>query len=219
MRHFDLSPSTLGLFKNCPRCFWLHINRGHRRPNGIFPSLPGGMDLVIKKYFDKYRGSLPPEIDGKVRGTLFADTEKLRLWRFWKTSLKLHIDNATLYGAFDDVLVDGNLYIPLDYKTRGSAPKDETNNFYEHQLDLYALLLEGNGYKTDKEAYLVYYFPLEVSENGVVRFEVEPKKVEIDTERGKKLFLDAIALLDGSEPESHQDCEFCNYAKLADELG
>lgn len=67
MRHFGLSPSTLGLYKNCPRCFWLHINKGHKRPNGIFPSLPGGMDLVIKKYFDKYGDSLPLEIVGKVR--------------------------------------------------------------------------------------------------------------------------------------------------------
>lgn len=218
MKHIDLSPSTLGLFKNCPRCFWLHMNKGHKRPNGIFPSLPGGMDLVIKKYFDKYRGSLPPEIAGKVRGKLLADINTLKYWRFWKTSLKLHVENATLYGAFDDLLVDGNLYIPLDYKTRGSAPNGETNNFYEHQLDLYALLLESNGYKTDKEAYLVYYFPLEVSENGMVKFEVEPKKIDIDIERGRKLFKDALTLLDGPIPEAHTNCEYCHYLKLLNEL-
>ena len=30
MKHFDLSPSTLGLFKNCPRCFWFYAGKGIR---------------------------------------------------------------------------------------------------------------------------------------------------------------------------------------------
>src|SRR3989344_3937655 len=65
-----LSPSTgLNLFRDCPRCFWLHYNKNVHRPRGIFPSLPGGMDLVLKDYFDQFRGSLPPELEGKVRGT------------------------------------------------------------------------------------------------------------------------------------------------------
>jgi len=51
-----LSPTTgLSLFKECPRCFWLHFNKNVHRPRGIFPSLPSGMDLVIKNYFDRYR--------------------------------------------------------------------------------------------------------------------------------------------------------------------
>ena len=40
------------------------------RPRGIFPSLPSGMDRVIKTYFDHYRGSLPPELVGEVEGKL-----------------------------------------------------------------------------------------------------------------------------------------------------
>jgi len=45
-----LSPSSLNLFLECPRCFWLDKNKGIKRPRGIFPSLPSGMDSVIKKY-------------------------------------------------------------------------------------------------------------------------------------------------------------------------
>jgi hypothetical protein len=45
-----------------------------QRPRGIFPSLPGGMDIVIKKYFNKYRGSLPPELSGKIN----TDIERAR---------------------------------------------------------------------------------------------------------------------------------------------
>ena len=51
--------------------------QGIHRPRGVFPSLPGGMDNLIKKYFDTYRlqNKLPPEIDGKVEGVLMADLE------------------------------------------------------------------------------------------------------------------------------------------------
>ena len=56
MKHF-LSPSQLGLFKECPRCFWMGKVKGIGRPRGIFPSLPGGMDNVIKPHFDRYRAA------------------------------------------------------------------------------------------------------------------------------------------------------------------
>ena len=49
---YKLSPSALNLFLNCPKCFWLDRNKGKKRPRGIYPSLPGGMDAVIKNYFD-----------------------------------------------------------------------------------------------------------------------------------------------------------------------
>jgi len=59
-----LSPSSLNLFLECRRCFWLDKNKGIKRPRGIFPSLPSGMDSVIKKYFDSYRlnSDMPPEM-------------------------------------------------------------------------------------------------------------------------------------------------------------
>jgi hypothetical protein len=59
-----ISPTTgLSLFNECPTCLWLGYNKKVQRPREIFPSLPSGMDLVIKKYFDQYRGTLPPELE------------------------------------------------------------------------------------------------------------------------------------------------------------
>ncbi|MCX6774543.1 MAG: hypothetical protein NTY99_00435 [DPANN group archaeon] len=49
-----LSPSSLNLFKDCPRCFWLDKIKGISRPEGIFPSLPSGIDKVLKEHFDKH---------------------------------------------------------------------------------------------------------------------------------------------------------------------
>ncbi len=171
------------------------------------------MDLVIKKYFDNFRGFLPPEIDRKVEGKLIPDLELMNRWRNWRTGLE-YADkklDAVLFGALDECLIDEDgYYIPLDYKTKGSAPKEgDSEKYYQTQLDTYAFLLNENGYKTKNFAYLVYYFPKEVKENGVVNFEVTPIKVMTDLKRAKKTFEDSVLLLQGPIPTRHSLCEYC----------
>jgi len=77
-----LSPSSLHLLDDCPRCFWLHFNKGIKRPEAVFPSLPAGMDKVLKRHFDKHRedGEVPPELAGLTGVKLFDDAEKLAIW-------------------------------------------------------------------------------------------------------------------------------------------
>ena len=224
-----LSPSTLSLYKECPRCFWMQLNKKVQRPRGIFPSLPGGMDIVIKKYFNKYRGSLPPELDGKIDGVLMEDLPLLNKWRNWRTGLGYHDKerDAVLFGALDDCLTldkkagpkNHTFYIPLDYKTRGFPPQEGASEiYYQHQLDAYTLMLAENGYKVGNYAYLVYYFPKEVGKNGVVQFEVKPVKINTDIERARKIFQDAIDLLRSKLPKEHSTCEFGLWHKLAMEF-
>lgn len=231
-----LSPSTLSLYKECPRCFWLQLNQKIARPRGIFPSLPSGMDIVIKSYFDKYRGALPPELLGKIDGILMDDMSLLNKWRNWRIGLTYHDKerDATLSGALDDCSMKKSkseiratkYYIPLDYKTRGFPPKEgASEEYYQHQLDAYALLLAENGYKVFDYAYLIYYYPKEVKENGVVEFEVKPVKIQTDTERICKMFEEAVDLLKGELPAEHSSgsngsasCEFGFWHKLAMEF-
>ncbi|MBU1179768.1 PD-(D/E)XK nuclease family protein [Patescibacteria group bacterium] len=218
-----LSPSTgLNLFNDCPKCFWMHHNHKFPRPRGIFPSLPGGMDNVIKKYFDKFRknSGLPPELEGKVKGGLMPDLELMEKWRDWRTGLEYHdkARNAVLFGALDDCLVDDKTHIVLDYKTRGYPPKEgDSQRYYGTQMDAYALMLWANGYKVAPFAYLVYYYPEEVKKNGVVAFNVEPVEIEVSIKRAKELFEKALDCLDGPEPKSHSECIYCSWvARLSE---
>lgn len=218
-----LSPSTLNLFLECPRCFWLQINRRIRRPRGIFPSLPSGMDNVIKKYFDKFRiqDKLPPEIEGKVKGKLIPDLSLINKWRNWRTGLEYEDKNlgAMLFGALDDCSVDGEYYVPLDYKTRGYAPKKgDSEKYYSNQLNCYALLLQENGYKVGNIAYLIYYYPDAVHENGVVNFNIEVVGININPERAKLTLTQAVDLLKGPLPEKHSDCEYCSWTGNSESL-
>lgn len=72
--------------QECPRCFWLTQHKVWKRPNRIFPSLPSGMDNILKTHFDKLmkRGLLSPELcnNGECKNLkLFDDDEKLKIWR------------------------------------------------------------------------------------------------------------------------------------------
>lgn len=213
-----LSPSTLNLFLECPRCFWLHINEKIHRPRGPFPSLPTGMDGVIKVYFDKYRekGKLPPEIEGKVEGNLMSDLFLLNKWRNWRTGLEYENKTlgVTLFGALDDCLQYGKYYIPLDYKTRGFAPSQaDSKKYYGNQLDCYSLLLEENGYPVKDIGYLVYYYPQKVSEEGNVKFNVEVIKINTDTNQARKTIEQAIKTLNQPIPPHHSECEYCTWGR------
>ena len=222
-KKISLSPSTLNVFVNCPRCFWLLINRNIKIPRGIFPSLPGGMDLVIKDYFDRYRknGLLPPELEGKVKGKLLADLSLLKKWRDWRSTDLIYEDNSlgvVLSGALDDCLVDNNLYSPLDYKTRGFSLKEDPRKYYQLQLDCYCLMLESKNYKTEGLAYLVYYYPNKVSENGIVEFNIVVIKVETDIGNAKKVIKEAINLLNGPMPGASSSCGYCNLVQARSQV-
>ena len=216
--YIQLSPSSLSLYMECPKCFWLQKINGIHRPQQIF-ALQSNFDRILKPYFDKFRkeGKLPPELNGKVEGKLFEDQELLEKWRnALRPTLKYkhpRREGFFLAGGLDDCLFDGRYYIPVDFKTTGSSSFEENSEkYYQHQLDIYNFLLTESGYETKGLAYLVYYKPKEVSGEGLMKFQITVKKMETDHKRALRLFEDAIELLEGPMPKSHSDCQFCSWA-------
>ena len=219
-----LSPSALSVFKDCPRCFWLERRQDLKRPRGVFPSLPGGMDRRLKEWYDKYRaeGKLPPEVSGQLPGQLYSDQQNLELWRSWRTGLQAQVSpEAIVSGALDDLLHEpkAKTYHVLDYKTRGSPPvPGDTEKYYSTQGDAYALMLEANKLPPGPKACFVYYWPVEVGlaaagelSSAGVRFRCEVVQVEAQPQRAAKLALAATACLVGPIPGGQPKCEVCNY--------
>ncbi len=216
---YVLSPSRLELFKECPRCFWLLMRKGIKRPSGIFPSLPSGMDSVLKSHFDSYRdrGELPPELvrEGLQPGevSLFGNAELLKEWRNNRKGIRWTDEKGNvLMGAVDNILVKGSKLIVLDYKTRGFPLKEGTADFYQDQMDIYNFLLKKNGYETEDYAYLLFYHPVEVNEKGEVIFETDLVRVEVSVENAEKIFRNALKVLEGEMPEPSEECEYCLWA-------
>lgn len=210
---FKISPSSLNLIEGCPRCFWLEKHKVWKRPETPFPSLPSGMDKILKIHFDKFMGKnkLPPELcyhKHCENMKLFDDNEKLKTWRNnlkgiqWKDK-----DGNILFGAVDNILIKGKKLIVLDFKTRGYALKEDTADRYQNQLDVYNYLLRKNGYETEDYGFLLFYVPKEVLETGEVIFETELVKRKVDIMNAEKLFKKAIKLLNSECPK--KTCEWC----------
>ena len=210
---FRLSPSSLNLMKDCPRCFWLEKHGIWKRPSGIFPSLPSGMDRILKIHFDKFRdkGQLPPEIcennhcDEMI---LFEDKKLLDVWQNNRKGISwTDAQGNILRGAVDNILKKQGKLIVLDYKTRGYDLKEDTHEHYQLQLDFYNFLLRKNGYQTEDYAFLLFYVPKEVAETGEVIFDTTLKKMKTSVENAEKEFERAISLLNNECPET--GCEWC----------
>lgn len=214
-----LSPSRLGRFAECPRCFWLELHEGLRRPSGPFPSLPGGLDREIKAYFDRYRarGELPPELDGEVEERLLADQSFLDAARDWRREPKLRDEplDVVVRGGVDELLeADDGTLVVLDYKTRGYPPKgDGAPDYYRRQLNLYNLVFREAGHPTADHAYLLYYHPAAVREAGAVAFHTDLVQVPIDVDAARRLVEGAVDVLEGPLPPAAADCDFCTWAE------
>lgn len=213
-----ISPSGISYLLECPRCLWLHVNENKKRPRGIYPSLPDGMDNVFKKYFDEYRmrTELPPEIDGKIEGRLFEDVKRLNGWRefnFGRGGLKAAIPeyDMALSGAIDDLVIapDGR-FAPFDFKTRGYPTKEDTHEHYRHQLDLYALLFEKNNMPPADYGYLLFFWPQSYS-FGMANFKTDLVKMDVSPSRGMSVLKKVHDIVTGPVPKAHSACEYCAY--------
>lgn len=216
---YKLSPSSLNLMQECPRCFWLDKHETWKRPSRTFPSLPSGMDKILKAHFDKFmkQGKMPPELcDNKECKNLklFDEENLLCIWRNNFKGISWTDENGNiLHGAVDNLLVNkkNEKLIVLDYKTRGFPLKEDTAEHYQLQLDVYNFLLKQNDYETEDFAYLLFYVPKEVLETGEVVFDTELVKINVSAERGEKAFNDALKLLNGKCPKKHEEkiCAWC----------
>ena len=197
----------------CLRCFWLTQHKVWKRPAGIFPSLPSGMDKILKIHFDRFmeKAQMPPELvenPACANMKLFDDKEKLKLWQNnWKGISFTDKKGNELHGAVDNILVKGKKLIVLDYKTRGYALKEDTAEHYRQQLDIYNFLLRKNNYKTEDYAFLLFYVPKEVMTTGEVIFDTTLVKMKVDVKKAGKVWKNALNLLDGECPE--KSCEWC----------
>jgi len=210
-----ISPSSMNLIEECPRCFYLQVVKKISRPSGAFPSLPSGVDRMLKEHFDKFRdkNTLPPELGHLKEVKLFENKELLKTWRNNLRGLEYYDkeNDILLHGAVDNILNNNGKLIVLDYKTRGFALKEDTAHHYQDQLDIYNFLLRKNNYDTEDYAYLLFYMPESVMETGEFKFKSELVKMKVDVEHAEFLFKRALKIIKGEIPERGENCVFCKW--------
>lgn len=208
----------IALFLQCKRCFWLSVVKGLKRPDNIFPSLPSGMDRILKEHFDRFAKikELPPEIrqqDHLKDCCLFDDKNLLEAWRDAKRGLayKDPQSGVILKGAIDNIIKKGEKLIVLDYKTRGYPLKENTHQYYQVQMDFYNFLLRKNGHDTEDFAFLLFYYPNKVTPTGEVIFDTTLKVIQTDVQKAIEILNQAIKTLQDKIPQRDPNCSYCEY--------
>ena len=217
-----LSRSSLKLFQDCPRCFWLDLHHKARRPPGFPYTLSIAVDFLVKQEFDKYRrqGTLPPVLARHIKDATLYDGPELPQWRDNFKGVQ-HFDedlNAMLYGAVDDVLkfADGSLAV-IDYKSSG-AREIKIYDDYQKQMDIYSYILARNGFQTHPEAYFVFY---QVDKSGggfqnALPFIEQLKAIKVDKSWVGDVFEQAVMVARrDTPPDLETPCEHCIYVQKA----
>ena len=80
---FRISRSKVQLFLDCPRCFYLDVRLGIKRPPGFPFSLNSAVDALLKKEFDVHRENktMHPYIKETGLNAIPYQHENLDLWR------------------------------------------------------------------------------------------------------------------------------------------
>ena len=218
----QLSPNSLNLFLECPRCFWLDKKEGIRRPQPYPYALNMAVDVLLKQEFDEYRAKNelhPLLVDNNIPAKLFSNQELLNQWRSNFSGIRYYdveLD-ATIFGAVDDILEFGDKKLaPLDYKSTGSAIAHVYDRF-QLQMDIYTFLLEKNGFSTPRKGYLAFYIVDKKEGFGDrLPFRKELHEIETDPSDVAGLFKEAVAVLRRISPPPHsQDCQYGNWLKGA----
>lgn len=222
----QLSRSKLELFTECPRCLYLDVARGIRRPSGPPFTLNNAVDALMKAEFDRYRVAGQPH-------PLFATVgleavpfrhPDLERWRHNFTGVRW-LDDATgwtLCGAVDDLWqTPSGEVIVADYKATARSEMPTTRTLYpsyRRQMDVYQFLVRRQGLEVSNRGWFVYV-------NGDGRAAEFGEKLcfssalvpyDGDDTWVLEAFRRAVAVIgQPSPPAAPEGCEFCAYVAVA----
>ncbi|MAI85304.1 MAG: hypothetical protein CMM91_10315 [Rickettsiales bacterium] len=162
---FEIKKSKLELFKECKKCFYLHLVKGIKRPYGPPLAINNILGKLIKEEINSYREKeichpLMKDIDCNI---IPAKHKFLKDWQnsfsglyFKHNETKLMV-RTTISDLWYNVKTKE--YVPVDYKFTAKNQELSLHNIYPgywRQLSLIKLLLEKIGIKISREGYIVY---------------------------------------------------------------
>lgn len=219
-----LSRSKIELFLECPRCFWLGVKKGVKRPPPPPYTINNAIDYLLKQEFDFHRERGEPHPVMKRFGidAVPYQTPELAKWRQNFTGVEYYHEPTEflVHGAIDDVWVNpkGELHV-VDYKATG-ANQHQIYDSYKRQMEVYQWLLRQNNFKVSPIGYFV--FARVNKANGFGKGEaVLPFDLFVEVQEGDDSWIDDVlpvvrSVYDSEEvPPSAAACEYCAYRARA----
>lgn len=229
---YKLSRSKIDMYVQCPRCFFLDVRLGIKRPSIPAFTLNSAVDELLKREFDSFRVKGEPHpLQTKFEiNAIPAQHENLNIWREnFKGIEYLHPStNLLLTGAIDDLWIDEeDNYIVVDYKATSKAKKvdkledTQWHDGYRRQMEFYQWLLINNNLKVSDTGYFVYC-------NGIKDANVFDAKldfyIEVFPYKGKTEWIEPTlnnvkkCIESDRVPDTGPLCEYCPYAKQRTEM-
>lgn len=224
----NISRSKIDLFIQCPRCFWLDVARGVKRPSGPPFTLNVAVDELLKKEFDLLRvsGEAHPLMREYGIDAVVYRNDKMDEWRNNFKGVRFHHEPTDLlvFGAVDDIWIspDKRLHV-VDYKATAKRGEIELTDegfhkSYKRQIEVYQWLLRQNDFNVSDTGYFVYVngrkdrekFDGKLEFNAkIISYTGSDSWVEPELEQIKRCLDSAEA------PHASTACEFCGYRENA----
>ena len=170
-KDFKISRGKFFNFLLCQRCFYLDRIKGLELPGVPGWSLNETTDLLLKKEFDYCRERQVPHrlfISNKLDNLVPFYHEEIDNWRDSLHKGLVHRyknTNIILTGGIDDIWQNkiSKKLIIVDYKSQAKLGRVDKINYledpyhdgYKIQMDFYAYLLLGMGFKLDSMSYFL----------------------------------------------------------------
>ncbi len=224
------------MFTECPRCSYLDLRLGVKRPSMPSFTLNNAVDELFKKEFDTHRAEGTPHPLMKSYGldAVPFNDERMEEWRdALRRGIKTHHlpTNLILRGGIDDAWItpEGEIII-VDYKAtskkEGPKSEDDLYDSYKKQMEVYQWLFRQNGFTVSPTGYFVYA-------NGRSDEKAFDAKLEFDIElipyTGDDSWIEPTlhrlkdTLMSDAIPEVGTSfgggpCEYCTYREAAGKI-
>lgn len=216
-----LSRSKIDLFVNCPRCFWLEMNKGLKRPPPAPYTINNSIDWLLKQEFDLYRKSgIPHPVMKKFNvAAIPYNCKEIDDWRnsFVGVRVEHPLTNFLVFGAIDDLWVNpqGELIV-VDYKATG-AKEYKIYDSYRRQMEIYQWLFSRNGYKVSPIGYFLFS---KVNKNngfaeGKLSFDLALEPLKGDSSWVEETIVACRKTLDSAIPAPEKECLYCQFSQGA----
>lgn len=161
---FKVSRSKIEIFTQCPRCAYLDLKLGVKRPETPALTLNNAVDKLLKREFDLHRagGTVHPLCSAYGVDAIPFPHEQLSEWRENFKGMRVHHEptNLIVTGAIDDIWKDtatGELII-VDYKAtskKKEITEDDLYDSYKQQMEIYQWLFRRSGFPVSPIGYFV----------------------------------------------------------------
>ena len=229
---FKISRGKFFNFLTCKRCFYLDRIKGLELPGVPGWSLNETTDLLLKKEFDFCR-------ERQIPHRLFLSNNLYNLVPFyheeldnWRDSLHKGLvlryknTNIILTGGIDDIWQDKNSkkLIIVDYKSQAKTGRldkityleDPYHEGYKIQMDFYAYLLLGMGFKLDATSYFLVCNAKRDDEDFKKTLNFDEYLVPYlwDSDWIDNKLEEMISIMNSNDiPESNLSCKNCAYSE------